>query len=113
MEKSSVQTFYRIVKKNPPVDRDLLTHQERRGDPPPDFPEAVRKSWDALSFFDTEEGARQAAQANPHLGKFIARFDIPMGSGITWEETIESGHYDVRGSRDELKRCLTSYIVPV
>lgn len=55
------------------------------GDPPADASEEKKRSWDALSAFDSEEGARRQAKQYTHLGKFIVRYDIPEGAGIAWE----------------------------
>jgi hypothetical protein len=101
------------VRRNPPDDRDYVTPQERKGDPPPEFTAEERRSWDALSFYDAENGVRRMAQNVRGPWKFIARYDIPVGAGITWEESIEPGHYDVRGDKELLKRCLTDDVVPL
>ncbi|MGH2532899.1 MAG: hypothetical protein ACRDJW_11430 [Thermomicrobiales bacterium] len=90
-----------------------MSRQERQGDPPADATEEERRSWDALSFFDTEEGARQMALQIPALGKFIARYDFPADAGVVWEQTIAPGHFDIRGDQEIIKRCLSDHIVPV
>jgi hypothetical protein len=107
------RSFYRAVKSNPPADRDYVTPQERRGDPPPHLSDEERRSWDALSFYDTKEGVRHQARLIPAIGKFVARYDIPHNVGITWEQTIAPGHYDIRGDKDVLKSCLTDDIEPI
>jgi hypothetical protein len=76
-----VRTFYRAVKKYPPRERDYLTPQEVRGDPPEHLAEEQRFSWDALSFFDSEVGVRQQAREVPGIGTFIVRYDIPEDAG--------------------------------
>lgn len=73
----------------------------------------MRKSWDALSFYTTPEGVRRMAEEIPAIGEFVARYDIPLDAGITWEETIEPGHFDIRGDKETLKRCLTDCIEPI
>ena len=55
MEARPARIFYRATKRYPPTDKDYVTRQERLGNPPEDIPQEVRKSWDALSFFDSEE----------------------------------------------------------
>ncbi len=62
------------------------------------------------SAFDSAEGARRQAIQYTHLGRLIARYDIPEGAGITWEQSGEEGHYDLRGPADELKRYLTAIV---
>lgn len=112
MEPSTTHTFYRAVKKNPPGDKDYVTNQERKGDPPPTLSPEERRSWDALSFYDSEEGVRRLARQFPGVWRFIARYEIPENTGLTWEETIEPGHYDIRGDKAELKRYLGD-VVPI
>jgi hypothetical protein len=112
-EREPVRAFYRAIRSNPPTDRDYVTPHERRGDPPPHLSAEEQRSWDALSFYDTKEGVRRQARLVPAIGRFIARYDIPIDAGITWEQTIAPGHYDVRGDKETLKRCLTDDIEPL
>lgn len=61
----------------------------------------------------SEDTARAAARnATRDLGKFIVRYDIPAGSGISATATpnITPGHYDLRGDMDELKRYLANFV---
>lgn len=113
MDDKPVRSFYRVAKRYPPDDRSYETSQEKRGDPPSEYPEEVKRSWDALSSWDSEEGARQAAVAAPRIGKVIVRYDIPEESGITWEQSMHPGHYDLRGDKEELKRYLTDVVAEV
>jgi len=108
-----VRSFYRAAKHYPPKDDAYLTLQDRKGDPPADYPEAVKRSWDALSAFDSEQGVREATEEAPHIGKLIVRFDVPEGAGVTWEQTGPPGHYDLRGDMGFLKRCLTDFVAKV
>jgi hypothetical protein len=101
------------VKKLPVRDRDYLTPQEARGDPPEHLSEEQKASWDALSFYDSVEGVRQQARQVPGIGKYIVRFDIPEGIGITWTPSLGPGHYDIRGDKETLKRCLTDEVFPM
>lgn len=80
------------------------------GEPPDDASDEKKRSWDALSAFDTEEGARRQAKMFTHLGNLIVRYDIPDGSEISWEPSGEPGHYDLRGEPEELKRYLAGVI---
>ncbi len=63
-----------------------------------------------MSAFDTEEGARRQAKMFTHLGSLIARYDLPEDAGITWEQSGEPGHLDLRGDKEALKRCLTRVV---
>jgi hypothetical protein len=101
-----VKTFYRATKRYPPTDKDYLTRQERQGNPPPNVPQEVRDSWDALSFYDTFEGIERQIRLVPAIGRHIVRDDIPESSGITWNETQPPGHFDIRGDKELLKQCL-------
>ncbi len=110
MEEKSVTSFYRVSKRYPPEDRSYLTPRDKLGDPPADASEEKKRSWDALSAFDTEEGARRQARMFAHLGNLIVRYDIPNGSGIVWEQSGELGHCDLRGDAEELKRYLADVV---
>jgi len=111
VSRPAIRSFYRAAKKYPPTDRDYLTPQERRGDPPEHLTPEQRRSWTALSAYDTEEGVRRQHRLlrPPGLGKHVVRYDIPEGSGITWEQTIAPGHFDLRGDPEELKHYLTDF----
>lgn len=110
MEDRPVKSFYRVTKTDPPTDDDYLTPLERFGPPPDDADPERRESWDAFSAFDTPEGAIRTARRFRRLGRHIFRYDIPEGIGITWEQTIEPGHFDLRGDKEVLKRCLVGCV---
>jgi hypothetical protein len=112
-EASGIRSFYRVAKSYPPTEDDYRTRKDRQGDPPAHVPEAVRRSWDALSAFDSEEGARRQARRFPRLGRFIVRYDIPPGAGVSFEQTLGPGHYDLRGDKFELHRYLADFVVEV
>ena len=108
-----VKTFYRVTKKNPPSDKDYVTPQERRGDPPESLSDEEKESWSAFSAYDTEDGARKQALQVPGIGKYIFRYEIPEGCGITWKQTLGPGHYDLRGDKDVLRSCEAGYVADV
>ena len=105
------KSLYRIAKTFPPGDDEYQTAQDRLGELGEHIPEAVRRSWDALSAYDTEAGARKRVKAarkgRRPLGDLIVRYDIPEGSGLTYEPSLGPGHYDIRGDVEELKRYLS------
>lgn len=105
-----MRSFYRIAKSYPPGDDEYLSLQERKGDPPVDASEDVKRSWSARSAFDDEDAARRMARKRPRLGALIVRYDIPMGAGIQWEKTLGPGHFDLRGDKEELKRYLSDFV---
>ena len=118
MEDKPRRSFYRAAKHYPPTDRAYRTPQDKGKAPPPTLTEEQRRSWDALSAWDSEEGARraarQAAARGNELGRLIVRYDVPEeGSGITWEPSIEEGHYDLRGELTALKRYLSDFVADV
>lgn len=104
------KSFYRIARRFPPGDREYLSYQARRGDPPEDLPRRIKDSWDALSAFESEEAARAVAAGASHLGKWIVRYDVPADSEITSTYTpeIAPGHWDLRGDMEELKSYLVA-----
>jgi hypothetical protein len=113
VERKAFTSFYRVSKRFPPDERSYLTPYDKLGPAPADAPEEKKRSWDALSAFDTEEGARRQAEMFTHLGNLIVRYDIPEASGIHWEQSGEPGHYDLRGDKEELKSYLSDECVEV
>jgi hypothetical protein len=110
VEERPVKTLYRATKRYPPTEKDYITRQERQGDPPPGAPEEVSESRGALSFYDTIEGPELQIRQVPAIGRYIVRYDIPEGIGITWKETQPPGHFDIRGDKEALKECLVDWV---
>jgi len=100
------RSLFRVAKAFPPGDDEYLSPQDKGRKQPASLTTEQRRSWDALSFWDSEAGARRVGQDFPKAGAFIVRYDIPENSGIRYEQTLEPGHYDLRGDKDELERCL-------
>lgn len=109
----TVKQFFRIAKRYPPGDDEYLTNADKQGPPSATLPDDVRRSWNALSAYDSEEGARRQAQRFPRLGAKIVRYDIPEGAAITWEKTFGPGHYDLRGDIDSLRSYLAEVEIDV
>jgi len=106
--------LFRVAKQFPPAHAEYLSPQEQGRKQRPGLSDEQKRSWDALSCWDTEEGARKLGQAFPKVGSLIVRFDIPEGAGVRWEQTIEPGHYDLRDDKEELKRYLAlDFVVQV
>lgn len=100
-------SFYRVAKRFPPGDEEYLTARERGVRPRRASTEGERRALDALSAFDTEEGARQIGRRWPTHGSLIVRYDIlDVGSGISWAPTFGPGHMSLWGDREEIKRYL-------
>jgi hypothetical protein len=110
VEAPAIKSFYRVAKTNLPTDDDYMTPLECFGPPPDDLDPEQKKSWDAYSAFDTPEGAIKTARRFRRLGKYIFRYDIPEGAGLTSEQSIEPGHYDLRGDKEILKQCLVACV---
>lgn len=70
----------------------------------------MRRSWDALSAFDTDEGTRRQARRVPRLGRYSIRNDIPSDCNIIVEQTLGPGHYDIRGDKHELHGYLADFV---
>jgi hypothetical protein len=87
--------YYRIVKTNPPTERDFLTDRQG-GRRMPRRP--LSHLWDTRSMYDTEAGARAMAQQFPALGSFISAVDIPEDGPMHAERTTRSdGHFSIWG----------------
>lgn len=115
MDTEHRHTFYRVTKRNPPDAEFYLTNQDRFPEGQPDgLSEEGRLTWDAWSFYDSEENARKRGLESTHLGGKIVRFHIPEGRGITWEPPDDEGHVNVRGDKERLEGCLDkAYVVKV
>ena len=69
---------------------------------------ADQRTLDGLSAFDDLGEAIEQGRRIPQLGRFVVRYDIPEGGGITWEQSGKNPHhFDLFGDKDVLKRCLT------
>jgi len=113
VDETPVHSFYRVAKRYPPGDREYLTPQDKFGDPPDHETPERMASWDGLSAYDTEDGARRAGRQFTHLGNVIVRYDIPEGAGITWTPSMAPGHVDLRGDKEALKGFLTDIVATV
>lgn len=100
---------YRIVITNPPTERDMLS-QQALGRPLHSNKPELRRAFDGVSVFDSEQRARETAQRRPWQGSgFIAELHIPEGSAIRREKTFGQGHYTLWGDA----AILLSYVVRV
>jgi hypothetical protein len=106
------QTFYRIVKTNPPTLQDFMSFEELGRRPrDPNDPEVLRR-WDKVSVWEDERRAREWARRLPRLGAYIARLDIPDTSQLTAEASGPAGHYSLAATAMELQQYVTS-VVPI
>lgn len=102
----NTRSFYRVAKARHPSDEEYLSPKELGRKPKKNATAEELWSQDALSSWDTEEGARNIGRMFPKAGHLIVRYDIPDGAGVTYEQTLEEGHYDLRGEKEELKGYL-------
>jgi hypothetical protein len=106
--------LYRVAKTFPPADGEYLSPEQQGRKLRPGLTDEQRRSWDALSCWDSADGARKIGRLFPRSGSLIVRYDIPATCRhLTWEQTIEPGHYDLRGDMEELKRYLAADFEPV
>lgn len=87
-------SLYRAVTKQVPVAKDYRTPQAAGRALPENASDEDRAGWDALSAWDTAEGAANAAQVM-RSAKWVVRYDIPEGHGLRYEPSPPPGHYHV------------------
>jgi hypothetical protein len=106
-----VPRFYRIVKANPPTQRDFLSYRAQ-GKTPPDDPELARR-WEGLSAYESLRLAYRRARNRPQLGRFVAVLDVREGGPLRYERTGEgAGHWTLWGDPDAALACVES-VMPV
>jgi hypothetical protein len=100
--------FYRVAKSVPPPDDAYLTPRELGRKPKAGATDEGIRSLDGLSAFDDLTEAMDIGRKFPKIGRFVVRYDISEGQGITWEQSGPNPHhFDLFGDKDSLKRCLT------
>ena len=102
METTGRKTLYRLTQKFPPSAADYKTQQAKGRVPAPDATDDDRRSWDALSAWDTEAGARKVSEVL-RSARWIVRYHIPdTAPGVRYESSPPLGHFDIRGDMEEL-----------
>ena len=109
--------FYRLVKHDPPVVDDMLSHGALgKSCPRPNDPKAVHE-WEGTSVFDTEQVARSLGEERrgrpprpsrsgwERIGPFIAVLHLPDDAPIVYEGPSGAGHWLLY---DEAGRMLTA-----
>lgn len=100
---STIRSFFRIVHTNPPGWLDFASHRVKKGTPRADLPAELRRIWDGVSVYDTEERARRLAKRRRYLGRFIAEVQIIDGGPIRYEKTTDDPHhYTLWADPDEI-----------
>jgi hypothetical protein len=108
----TIKRLYRAAERYPPADREYRTPESKGRQLPPDAPEEMRRSWDALSAWDTIEAAMAVALGSVSA-RYVVGFDIPDDGRVTYEPSGEPGHFDLRGDMEELKRYLSDVKVDI
>jgi hypothetical protein len=93
-----VPVFYRVVKSNPPTERDFLSvkalGRRLRHDTPQN-----RRIWDGVSVTATEDAARFLVEQYPQMGRYIATLEVPEHGPIRYEQTTnDPDHYTLWAS---------------
>jgi hypothetical protein len=100
--------FYRIVGADPPTLRDVTSMKALGKTLRFETPEALR-IWDGISVSETLEQARLLCQRRPHLGRFVAKLEIPPDSGVLSERTTKTqGHWTLWATPEELLACVVT-----
>lgn len=103
------QTFYRIVRSNPPTLDDVRSYEELGIEPRGNDPEASRL-FRGISLYNTRQQARNQAAGRPWRGNaFIAELQIPGDAPVTIERTgTRRGHYTLWGNPHDILALVTA-----
>ena len=92
---------YRIIRRIPVTARDFYS-QARLGRQRPVG--VSLESWEAVSVFLTREQAIKQWRRKPHLGRFVARLELPDGTPRS--EPNARGHVDVYLAAEAIRSCV-------
>lgn len=104
---ATTKRLYRAATRHPPRDREYQPPAARGQKLPEDASDETRRSWDALSAWDTLEAAIVASR-NMRSARCIVCYDLPEQCGVTYEPSGDPGHFDIRGDYEELKRYVSA-----
>jgi hypothetical protein len=103
-------TFYRVVKANPPTERDFYSYRELGLPLRRDTPE-LRRSWEGVSVRSTLDSARDLVRQFPRLGRFIAILELLEGGPVRWEQTFgDLTHYDLHGDPRDMLAAVVAVV---
>lgn len=94
---SGGETFYRLVRTDPPPVDGFRSQREVARRPP--RPDALHLLTVGVSMFDTLEGALKVALRRP---TFVAEVVLKADRGISFAQTGQSGHHTIWGSPEAL-----------
>ena len=103
---ATTKRLYRAAERHPPYDREYRPPALRNRPLPENATDGQRRSWDALSAWDTPEGAINASRTM-RSASCIVCYDIPENCGVVYEPSGDPGHFDIRGDYEELKRYVS------
>lgn len=96
-------TFYRIVKTDPPTLIDFTSNAARGRPIRPGLPLVYHRLWDGLSVYDAVDYAEAKARASPMIGRFIAALRFSIDTRVRIERTTtELGHSTIWGASEDL-----------
>lgn len=108
----AIRSFFRIVQTNPPAREDFLSHQARKGPPPPHIPVELRRLWHGISVYDTETDARRRAERSPYLGRYVEELRVAERGSVTYEKTTrDRRHYTLWGDPDNLLQHVVGVVL--
>ena len=99
--------LYRAAERHPPRDKEYDPPAARGRALPEGAPDEMRRSWDALSAWDTPEAAIESSHGM-RSARCIVCYDIPENCRVTYEPSGDPGHFDIRGDYEELKNYLSA-----
>lgn len=106
-----MRSFFRIVQADPPTREDFLSHQSRKGAPPPHIPVELRRLWGGISVYDTETHARRRANRSPYLGRYVPELRLAERGLVNYEKTTrDRHHYTVWGEPNDLLQSVVGVV---
>jgi hypothetical protein len=90
------RAFWRIVRTDPPTERDFMSNDALGRRPRDRDPETLRL-WSGISVYATARQAKRTAVAFPMIGSFLARVRVRDGDPIRVEKTLGPNHYTLWG----------------
>lgn len=103
-------TVYRVVKENPPTERDFYSAAQMGRSIPPGADPDLRDSFTGVSVWDSESAAKAKAREIPKLGTYVAELRLP--DSVVRRPFGPRGHWDVYADPEVLRLAVVR-VVPV